>query len=812
MTGRGADPDDSGPGAELHGLDLSAVLELVAARCATEAGAHTVRALTPILDRQAAVRELRGVEEFRAVWSSRDTAFPGRLPDLAGAIRRLALDRSILEPEELVACRDVMAAARALKWLSGVAESGGAVREAADGLWHDKDLEQRITRVFDSRGGIADSASRRLAGIRRRKARQRTALVELLDEWAMRLPDKARVDDASVTVRQGRFCVPVRRDFKGAAKGMVHDASASGRTLFVEPEGAVRPMNDLRGLEIAEAAEVRRILSELTEQLRAAREALGASRAAIVRLDSFLGRARLADDLDGSAPAFAAEDEPARYRHARHPLLPPREAVPFDLDLLPGERMVLISGPNAGGKTVLLKSLGLFSVLAQCGVIPSLGAGSAIFFFRRFFTITGDEQSIEESLSTFSARLVRLATALKEAGPGDLVLIDEIGGATDPTEGGALAVAALERLADRGALTVATTHLGELKRLGQDSARAVTLSMDLDPETLSPTYRVVRGRPGRSYALELASRSGIPPEVVADARGRLSPEHRSLDHLIARLGAEERAAAEAKEELSRARDEALEMRSELERRERELEVLEQHTRRERRKARSEALRDARGLVEKAIDELNASRGRALAEQPPGDGNTGGHRDAARGARSRIEAAIRDAHGGDGAVRRATGKGKRAPRREPPPPRPGDKVRWEGRGTSGLLVAIDGDRGVVEMNGLQLSAPLGQLSAAPRDAEETGNVQAGPVSVPLLEVKTEIDIRGLRLADVDSALEPVVDAAAARQSPFLRIIHGKGGGVLRKRVRAILEGDSRIESFRDGAVAEGGTGVTMVTFR
>ena len=789
----------------LRVIEFDRVLAAIGDRAVSEPGRAAVRALRPLPDATLAGRALAAVDELRELIESGDGWALDPIAPLDGALRRLAIEDAPLEAPQLRACGQVMAVARAARRLEPRLDPDGLPAEQVRRLWGEAAFEKRISRTFDATGAVADAASPELRRIRRALGTRRGLLVDELTRYARSLPERVRVPDASVTVRNGRYCIPIRREGKGVAGGLVHDASASRQTLFVEPSRAIEAMNEIRELELREAREVERILRDLSSALRARAPELAASYAALVELDALRARALFASEMDATPPAFVeAVSEGIHIQGARHPLLAldAGGAVPFDLDLSAGERVLLVSGPNAGGKTVLLKTLGLLSALSQSGVVPPLGARSRIPFFRRFFAVIGDEQSIDASLSTFGAQARNLAEILHEAGDRDIILFDEIGSATDPAEGGALAAASLGRLARQARLTVATTHLGDLKRLGDEKAAAVNASLEFDGTRLEPTYRLVRDRPGRSYALVIAARLGVPEDVLAAARDRLGPEHVSLDTLLARLEAERDEVEDLRAELERRAGKTVERERELAVRETALVDSERAAARQREVERQAALREARERVEAAISRL---------ESEFAAGDEAGRRVAKRAARGEVERALR----ASSRALRALG--------EPEPPsgratvRAGDEVRWNASDRPARLVEVREDRGVIEVGALRLTVPLRDLtphsaeaarSSGPSGARESGG---STERRPELRVATEVDLRGLRVEEVDGALNPAVDAAVVGDLPWLRIIHGKGTGALRERVRQLLVGDPRIRLFRAGESNEGGTGVTVVEF-
>ncbi|MDH3733325.1 MAG: Smr/MutS family protein, partial [Gemmatimonadota bacterium] len=469
-----------------------------------------------------------------------------------------------------------------------------------------------------------------------------------------------------------------------------------------------------------------------------------------------------------------------------------------------------ISGPNAGGKTVLLKSVGLFVALARSGVVPPVGPGTRLPFLGGPYAIIGDEQSIAASLSTFGAQARNLAEILASAGPDDLVLIDEIGSATDPSEGGALAAATLSALSRTVRLTIATTHLGDLKGLAEEETGAVNASLQFDSDRLQPTYRLEKYRPGRSYALEIAARLGVPKDVLADARARLDTDHRSLDELLARLEREQSEVDELRRELDEETASIRSRASELERREQEVEVLLVEARRDAEEAVESALKQARSDVEEAIRHLETEY---AAAEPRGEDDS--LRESRRAARDVVERGIRESRGRREALMTSPNA--------PPSSRElrvGDRVRWGEGSRLGVLVELRGDRGVVELDGVRLTmaaddlSPIGSETAPGEASIDRKRPRPRPERRehrPNLDVKTEIDLRGLRAEEVEAALTPVLDAAVVAELPWLRIIHGKGTGALRKVVGDLLDRDPRVSEHRTGDPREGGTGVTMVKF-
>ncbi|MGI9181860.1 MAG: endonuclease MutS2 [Longimicrobiaceae bacterium] len=789
----------------LQVLEHREALDLVARFASSTLGAEAVRALTPSVDRGWIEPELRRVDEMLRFLQRDDRWGVPAVPDLRESLARLRIEGSVWDAPVLRDAGVLLASSRAThQAIRPAAEDFPLLALVAERLVELPRVEEAIDRAIDEQGEVRDDASPELQRLRREIRSIRSRIVERLAAYAASLPSQYQVADASVTVREGRYVIPIRREGMREVGGIVHGESGTGATLFVEPPLAVELMNRLRELEAAEVREVLRILRELTGKLRPHREELDAALDALVELDSLNARARYAVRVDGTLPALLL---PGAQEYAvvqgRHPILLARAeaVVPFDLRIDPGERTLLISGPNTGGKTVLLKAIGLLSLLAQSGVIPPVGPGTRLPIFRDLFADIGDEQSIEASLSTFSAHLVNLRAALEGADHESLVLIDEIGSGTDPTEGGALAWAVLMELTRRSAFTVATTHLGQLKLLAGEEPRVVNASLQFDSDRLQPTYQLLKGLPGRSYGIAIARRLGLPPGVIEEAEHALPQGERDVAKLLLELEARERQLATATQALDARLREVTRTQEELERREERLRHREKEAERRARQQARDLLLRARGEVEAAIQEVRSSADQEKLEE------------AARAARRRVE-------------EEAKRQRERAPRTPSTPPAPkrgealpvevGVRVRIESLGRTGRVIELRDGKAMVEAGGMRLLLPREDLTTLPPGDQETPQPQrrvpsgGGYVSVEV-EARPEVDLRGLRTDELELELGRALDAALMSGLPTFRIIHGKGTGALRDRVVELIQRDRRIATFRPGERYEGGTGVTVVEF-
>jgi len=512
----------------------------VAAHAAGPLGAARVMSRTPSFDSNGpdTIRAaLAQVAELAALLLHDDGIRAEPVADITPTLELLAVPGSALEGVALADLTVALAAARVTAGdLKRLAE--GAPRTAA--LRVDpppKDLETRVGKSVGPDGALLDGASKDLARARAQVREARQRLVKKLEAMLGSLDPTERAPDAAVTVRGGRYVIPIRSTARSHVGGIVHDESATRGTLFVEPPEVIELGNELRAAESAEQREVLRVLRELTDLLRPHRDTIAAAWEMCIAFDDLCARGRYAVEVNGFVPAIG--EGPLKIRAGRHPLLG-TEAVPFDLELAPDEFTILVSGPNTGGKTVLIKAVGLLALLVQSGVIPPIGPQSSLPVFTEVFADIGDRQSIAASLSTFSAHVAVLRAILERAGAGSLVLLDEIGSGTDPAEGAALAAAALKALTRRHAVTLATTHLGALKQLAAETVGVVNASLQFDAETLTPTYRLLKGVPGRSYGLAIARRLGVPADVLAEAERAVPDAERTLDRLLAAVEARAR--------------------------------------------------------------------------------------------------------------------------------------------------------------------------------------------------------------------------------------------------------------------------------
>jgi DNA mismatch repair protein MutS2 len=784
------------------------VLDVVAGHASSDLGAERIRTLTPSANIASLEREHARVAAMRSAIQGDEPWRPNQTPDLRGPLARLRVVGSIWTGIELTQAATLLRSSRRTQASLRDPKRPAIVRALLsaliDVLVAVPIIEDRIERTVQEDGTVKDDASPALRRLRNELRAAQGELVRILEREMSRLEPHHRVADMSVTMRNGRYVIPVRRGGQVVAGGIVHDTSASGGTLFVEPPAAVAFGNRMRELELEEFEEVERILRELTDELRPHREGMVASLEALVELDSLYARARFGHAFACAPATLVPAREGFAIHNGRHPLLLSQGAavIPFDLEMNPDERTLLVSGPNTGGKTVLLKALGLISALAQCGVPAPVGAESRIAVFDDAFADVGDEQSIEASLSTFSAHLKNLAEILRLSTADSLVLIDELGSGTDPIEGAALGWAILEELTARGTMTVATTHLGTLKELAGRVTGVVNASLQFDAVALAPTYRLIKGIPGRSYGISIARRLRLPDHVVARAEERLPQHERDIAALIESLEKREEVLKTRETESETILEDARRRISDLSKRERAVRERERTAERESRQSARRYLLDARAEIDRTIKNLKSASTEAVEEA----GREARKRAEELAAKQNVELERLDREETN-VRRREAGPAKKGPSG---PAEIGDVVEVGTlAGKLGRVLEVRGNDAIVSIGALKLTVPRRTLVRSEQQMPVTVGVWTG--DLPEVHVPTEIDLRGMRPDEAEASILQALDDAVRADLKSLRIIHGKGTGALRDRVGEMLRKDTRVRAFRLGAWNEGGAGVTVAEF-
>lgn len=727
----------------------------------------------------------------------------------------LASHGGVLAPVDLLDIKSTLIAGRTLvRTIERLAEPYPLLAERAALMPLPIGLIDAITRAISDRGEVLDSASARLALIRRDLRVVHERLLAKMQRMVSDSSIAQYLQEALVTQRDGRYVLPLRADFKGRVRGVIHDQSSSGATLFIEPLSVVEMNNQYRELQLEERDEERRILQALSGTIGESSHEILALIDMIAELDLVLAKAKYALEIGGIAPIL--HDFPKKRRQlagdlhhpgstvnllgARHPLLDPDTVVPVDVVLDHDTFILVITGPNTGGKTVTLKTVGLLALMAQSGLHLPVETGSAISVFDQIFADIGDEQSIEQSLSTFSGHITNIIRILEDADRYSLVILDELGAGTDPQEGAALARSLLTHLLERGITTLVTTHHPELKTYAHGTSGVTNASVEFDLESLKPTYHLTIGLPGRSNALAIAERLGMPDVIVSAARSEIDPTELRAENLLDEIHRQRDLAYQAREDAERLRQEIEEKRLDLARR---LEQIEDERLAILETARKQAETQIKEL-EKQLDELRRALSRArqpldavqVVEQKTAELNED-HQEPVERLPLEDEDIILDR-----------------------PIRLGDKVRLRSLNTKGLVTSLGEDELEIQVGSLRVRTRYGEVEAIESDPRNVHEEEAEPRSSAGMSDSgmnapspgIELDLRGQRADDALEQLERYLDAAYLAGLPFVRIIHGKGTGKLRQAVRQALRNNPHVKRFEAGGDREGGDGVTVAKLK
>jgi DNA mismatch repair protein MutS2 len=784
-------------------LEFPEILARLAQRCRFSVAAERARELGPSGDTSTVAYLLDVTAEAVDLLTDFPDVTIGGARDVRTITERAAKG-SRLQPPELLQVLDMLTAARNLR-RGFLRLPDGETRfprllEFVDHLIELPDLETDIGRSIGPRGDVLDTASPELGRIRREVRVAHSRLMERLNALVSGGKYASALQDTIVTMRDGRYVVPVRADARGQLPGVVHDTSASGQTLFIEPFDVVELNNRWRERQIDEQHEIDRILDALSQNVGARAEAIASSVEATAAIDLAMAKARLAFDMRARRPQLWTGDGTAETGHprhrlslrrARHPLLDPATVVPIDVDLGVDFRILLITGPNTGGKTVALKTIGLLTLMAQAGLFIPADDTSIVSVFPAVFIDIGDEQSIAQNLSTFSGHIRTVIAMLQHVTPDDLVLLDELGAGTDPQEGSALARAIVSRLLERGPLVVATTHYPEVKAYAFATPGVENASVEFDVKTLAPTYRLRVGVPGRSNALAIAGRLGMPEAILETASGLLDPDELRVDSLLQDI---RRRRDEADVALERARVAEEEARTLRRRAARELREAD----RIRQEAHGAALTEAEAELEEA---------RATLKRLQRD------RETLQVAREHLDERRREVDRAAERVR--TFRRERTAALTAPtgrkPIAAGDRVKIIALDQEGEVIAVDDGFADVMLGALKTRQPVGALERLGRVREEEAR---RPIVVPPSRgpVNLELDLRGYRAAEIEAMLDDYLENAYRAGMPFVRIIHGKGTGALRKVVRDALAIHPAVASYESAPANQGGEGATVALLR
>ena len=783
-------------------LELPAVLEKLAAKAVSQAAKDRCLKLTPSTDVEEVLRLLDETDAAKERLGLHGSPSFSGVKDVSAALTR-ADHGGMLNTRELLDIAGVLTASRRVSDYDAQRQGEETVLDRLFASLHtNKYLEEQIRSAILDEETIADTASSELADIRR-KMRLAASKGRQILQRIISSPSYAKVlQEALITQRDGRFVVPVKAECKGSMPGLVHDISSSGATLFVEPMGVVQANNELKELEAREQKEIDRILRQLSAACAAQMENILWDYDILVHLDVIFARAQLSYQLNASRPEVRRRGG-VTLRRARHPLLDQARAVPITVELGQQFDTLVITGPNTGGKTVTLKTIGLLCLMAQCGLHIPADSGSAVRVFRRVLADVGDEQSIEQSLSTFSAHMSNIVQILREVDDQSLLLFDELGAGTDPIEGAALAIAIIESARSQGALIAATTHYAELKTFAMTTAGVENASCEFDVQTLRPTYRLLIGIPGKSNAFAISERLGLPQEIIDDARSRVSTESASMEATIEKLEQVRQLMERDRAEAARQLREAEENRRKSERLKAELSVrLEKADEKARRDA-ERIIGDARRTADEVMRELDALRKMEKMD-------TDHHR--ANDARAALRRKLNVAEDAAAAAAHPQVQEKKVSAR---PVRVGDTVQLRKMGDiKATVTAISADRT------LTLRAGIMNVTAKEQDVYLLENEKpeaqkfaaAHAASLRNVAAESEIDLRGMDTMEAVAATERFLDNAVMAKLEKVTIIHGKGTGALRAAVQQSLRKNKAVKSYRLGRYGEGESGVTVVELK
>ncbi len=788
-------------------LELPAVLEMLSAKAVSEAAREKSRHIMPATERQEVLRlldETDAAKERLGLYGS--PSFSG-VKDVSEPLARA--DRGgMLNTRELLNIAGLLTAARRVyEYDEERKGEATAIDRFFSALHTNKYLEDRIHGAILDEETIADTASAELTDIRR-KMRIAASKGRQILQKIISSPSYAKVlQEALITQRDGRFVVPVKAECKGSLPGLVHDISSSGATLFVEPMGVVQANNELKELEAREEKEIERILRELSAQCADAMEYILLDYDMLVHLDMIFARAQLSYTMNASRPEVVRKGA-ISLKRARHPLLDQAKAVPVTVELGGDYDTLVITGPNTGGKTVTLKTLGLLCLMAQCGLHIPADSGSTVRVFDRILADVGDEQSIEQSLSTFSAHMSNTVEILRQADDDSLILFDELGAGTDPVEGAALAIAIIQHARSKGALIAATTHYAELKTFAMTTAGVENASCEFDVQTLRPTYRLLVGIPGKSNAFAISRRLGLDESVIADAKAQMDSESLRFEDVLAQL-------EEKRQRLEKAQTEANRLWQQREEDARKARIFREQMEKAKENARAKGEAEAKRIVREAqqkteeifaqLEELRKQQTRAANFQQVND------------AKAAIRHDLKEAE----AVLHSRDQEPEAPA----PSRPiavGDLVELAGVKTAATVLNVNGDGSMLLQAGkMKMTVKAGQvrllesaeeIEKRKKQAAAAQRKNVSPQIQLAARAASELDIRGMETLEAESVVENYIDAAVMAKLGTVTIIHGKGTGALRKAVHEMLKRNRAVKSFRLGRYGEGEAGVTVVELK
>lgn len=784
----------------LQTLEYRKILNTLSQYAQTSMGAERTEQLRPVTELEDVKHLLAATDQAYTVDRLKGTPSFSGVTDINEALKRARIGGT-LNPHELLATANTILGSRRIKrFIAGIHED-----EPVDILFHlsdliseQKPLEDAIRACIDESAEVLDTASAELAQIRRELRNGEVRIREKLESMIRSQSVAKMLQDQLITIRGDRFVIPVKAEYRSYFGGIVHDQSGSGATLFIEPESIVAMNNKLRETRIREEREIEVILQKLTAQVGEQADMLAIDVDLVGQLDFIFAKARLAHIMKASLPRMNDRGY-IKLRKGRHPLIPMDQVVPLDVELGNSYTSIIVTGPNTGGKTVTLKTIGLLNLMAMSGLFIPAEEGSQMCVFDAIYADIGDEQSIEQSLSTFSSHMTNIIRILTQMTPKSLVLLDEVGAGTDPAEGSALAIAILEHIHSMGCRMIATTHYSELKAYAYERKGIINASMEFDINTLSPTYRLLVGVPGRSNAFAIAERLGLPSSILEFARGEVKEEDQRVEHMIASLEENRHTAEVEREKAEQVRKEMEELRA---RHREELQRLED----QRDKLVDKARVEAKQIVDKARSEAEQiiSDLRKLAQEE--GASVKEHKLIA--ARKRLEEAEPQQGKRPGAQRQS--KQQRSIEA-------GDEVRVYSLNQKGHVVELAGSKeAIVQLGIMKMKVGLDDLELLSNPAANAKQAQKQHATVLKrtrdANIRNELDLRGANLEEALIEVDRFIDEAFLGNLGQIYIIHGKGTGILRTGIQEYLRKHKHVKSYRLGNYGEGGTGVTIAELK
>ncbi len=781
---------------EIKILEFDQIRQKLASLTVSPVACKMAKELKPSSDPSLVQRQQQYTSEGRLL-CAKNAFNPSAVEDIKPLLTRAEKGAVLSGPELAVVMAFLQAAQRWSKFFknSDHVELYPLMAALASKIEMCSELDNILKKSLDHDGNILDSASSALSSLRRKKLSLQNNIRDKLDQYIRSSQYRRYLQDALVTIRSGRFVLPVKQEYRHNLEGVVHDQSSSGATIFIEPLPVVEMQNSLTSLQRQEEEEIERILYQLSGQVAAAGAELSKNRNLYSELDFITARGRLSLELGGCEPFFLDQETPLFYLYnAVHPLLSGKK-VPLAVELGEPAQTLVVTGPNTGGKTVALKSIGLLAIMAQSGLQLPAGKETKMTVFKKIRADIGDEQSIVQSLSTFSGHMKNIIAIVEEAGPGSLVLFDELGAGTDPSEGSALAMAILEELTQSGALTVATTHINELKLFAQAQDKMQNAAMEFDLDTLAPTYRLMQGIPGQSNAFHIAAQLGLPAKVLEKAKSYMHRSHDQVESIIASLVEDQqRYSRDSRQaELERSRAELL--MADLEKEHNLLRARQQDIIKEAREEARQIVRKTKSAADQILRELREIKSTGV-EQPV---------NRAEQLRSSLNELRRENEPEDEGIETKELCAEDLA--------VGMLVYIRSLKQKGEIISFENDEAAVQVGSIKVNLPIHELSQVQtKEHEKAVPGKAGAISYSLQKepvFSNSLDLRGLTLEEAVPLVEKLLDNSLWAGLKQVSLIHGKGTGKLKHGLQSYLKEHKLIRSFRNGKPEEGGEGVTIV---